>query len=274
MSKAESEINEIRQNHVGNTGKRVLLLEGPDDVAAFEQLLSRRQFDGWEINWAIAAAGNKNRALEIAPLAPNWLVLVDRDEWSDADLKKHQQKHPNLLVLPRFCLESYLSDPDELWQELPDGQKNKITGGQAAFRAEILRDLAKWQRHAAIWQVINPLWAGLRALGFKEKLLETNSVADDAELQTTLQNWSDFIDATRIMNDVQTAIANMQQVAPSVFLHHHLYAKNFFPEVVVPALNRLFRQQPEAKHRAELFSAIPVPTDLAFVWQRMGLSKP
>lgn len=273
MSKAKEQIRRIQEQDVGATGKRILLLEGPDDVAAIGHLLSR-QFAGWERSWGLVAAGNKKLAIEMATLMPDWLALVDRDEWSEAELAANQNALPNLLVLPRFCLESYLSNPDELWLALPTSQQQKIDGGVDSFRQAILDDLENWRRHAAIWQVINPLWSGLRARGFKEVLLNPAPVANDDEIRAKLQDWSDFIDASRIWADVIAAITHMQQIPLPDFLHQHLYAKKFFPLVVVPALNRLTVQQSEARHRNNLFEELPLPADLKPVWQAMGLLTP
>lgn len=273
MSAAAERIRRIQEQTVGATRKRILLLEGSDDVAAVGQLLTRH-FTGWERSWGLAAAGNKKLAMEMAALMSGWLALVDRDEWSEADLAANQKALPNLLVLPRYCLESYLSNPDELWLALPPSQQQKVDGGAESFRQAILSDLDSWRRHAAIWQVINPLWSGLRARGFKEVLLNPVPVASDEEIRAKLQDWSDFIDASRIWADVAATITRIQEIPLPDFLHRHLYAKKFFPLVVVPALNRLTVQQSEARHRNNLFEELPLPADLHPVWQAMGLLTP
>lgn len=131
VSKVEMRAREIRDTHVGQTTKRVLLVEGPEDVAAFRQMLNR-QSAGWESKWALAESGSKKQALEIAALESAWLVLVDRDEWTANEVRDFQQRQANLIVLPRFCLESYLIDPAELWLGLPAKQQQK-------FRAECPR---------------------------------------------------------------------------------------------------------------------------------------
>ena len=118
MSKVEDKVKKIRDEIIGVTSKRVLLVEGPDDVKAFTQLLNRKR-PGWELTWAVVDAGNKKIALEMAALAPDWLALVDRDEWTADEIEIYQTEYVNLFILPRFCLESYLIDPAELWLALP-----------------------------------------------------------------------------------------------------------------------------------------------------------
>ena len=270
MSKAEDRVARIAQAHVGASGKRVLLVEGPDDVKAFRQLLSRRA-PGWEGQWAVADAGGKKEALAMAALVPTWRVVVDRDEWSTEQLVQNQALHPNLSVLPRFCLESYLVDPEELWRSLPEKQQLKIAGGEPALRAAMLANLADWQRHAALWHVINPLWSGLRALGFKEGLLKTHDIPDDLALKATLGAWSALIDANRIFDEVQTAVAAMIVQPAGDFLHRSLYAKDFYPQVVHPTLDRLLGAKPPAERRAALFKTRRLPADLEPLWLQMGI---
>lgn len=271
MSKADDRVATIAQTHVGASGKRVLLVEGPDDVSAFRQLLGRRA-PGWEAQWAVAEAGGKKLALAMAPLVPTWRVVVDRDEWSANQLTQYQAQHANLSVLPRFCLESYLVDPDELWRALPEKQQLKTVGGAPALRAALLANLADWQRHAGLWHVINPLWSGLRALGFKEGLLKTHDIPDDLALKSTLQAWSALIDADRIFDEVQTAVATMTAQPAADFLHRSLYAKAFYPQVVHPALDGLLGAKPPAVRRAALFKTRRLPADLEPLWLQMGIA--
>lgn len=236
----------------------------------FRQLLNRRR-PQWEAEWVLAVAGNKKHAMDIAAFEPDWLVLVDRDEWTASDVRNFQEQHANLIVLPRFCLESYLLDPAELWRALPPKQQQKIPAGESAIEGEVLAQIADWRRHAALWHVINPLWSGLRALGFKERLLQTRPIPDDAELERTLRTWSEFVDYQRILDEVHARIAMMNSQPLQDFLHHSLYAKEFYPKVVHPALNRLLGQKSAVERRKALFGTLPMPSDLAPLWQRMGL---
>lgn len=270
VSKAEQRISKIRDTQIGATAKKVLLVEGSDDVSAFRQLLNRRVPD-WESRWALAEAGNKRQALDMAPLVPDWLVLVDRDEWSANEVKEFKQRHTNLFVLPRFCMESYLVDPAELWHALPPKQQNKIPAGVSGIETEVLSNQADWRRHAALWHVINPLWSGLRALGFKEGLLQTQKIPNDTELERTLKSWSEFVDHKRILHEVHVAIRNMNAQSITDFLHHSVYAKDFYPQVVHTALDRLLGQKSAVERRLALFRTLPIPADLEPLWQRMGL---
>jgi hypothetical protein len=270
-TKIDRLIEKITELNVGATSKRILLVEGADDKQALEVLLDRVNPD-WTQAWAVDVAGNKNQALAIAKKVPTWLALVDKDEWTAQQIEAAQAEFGNLHILPRFCMESYLVDPAELWLALGPQQQAKITNGDQGLAAHLLADLQSWKRHAARWQVINPLWTKLRALGFKEDILRTKNFPDDAELVATLEKWDRLIDAPDILANIKAALADIDSQSDADFLHQCLYAKNFFPEVVCPGLNQLLGQRSQAEWRKNIFTKMPLPPDLDSLWQRMALA--
>jgi len=272
MSSVADRIATIKEQQLGLTGKRVLILEGADDVDAFQSFLTRK-FPGWELAWVLAEAGNKDRVQRIIKLEPGWLGLVDRDEWTQDEWLRRQQEAPNLIVLPRFCLESYLVDAAELWAAFPVKQRLKVPGGEASLRNALLGEKANWVRHAALWHVINPLWAKLRALGFKEGVLDSTRVPDDDALLAVLKTWHDFLDAGHIFSAFQVLHAQLQVLDEPTLFSHWLYAKAFYPQVVHRELDKLLGQKPTKTRRLALFKTRTVPDDLDVVWQRMGLMK-
>jgi hypothetical protein len=60
---------------------------------------------------------------------PSWIGIDDRDEWREADVVAAADKSPRLHILPRFCIESYLCDPGELWTALPASQRDRVAEG-------------------------------------------------------------------------------------------------------------------------------------------------
>ena len=171
----EDRRNYIRQKYIGSQDKGVFLVEGTDDVDSYSILLKRFLPD-WEQRWAIAPAGNKRQLRELLKLEPTWLGLVDRDEWGPGEIEEYTAQHRNLMVLPRFCLESYLIHPAELWQAIPPERQTAVDGGQSEFSTRIQGDLPRYLKHGALFKVVTPLWSGLRALGFKEALASEESV--------------------------------------------------------------------------------------------------
>ncbi|SUG73763.1 putative cytoplasmic protein [Salmonella enterica subsp. enterica] len=159
MASVKQIIRDIKEQKVATTGRRVLLVEGADDVTAFQNFLSRK-FPAWEQDWILAPAGSKKNVLEALALEANWLGVVDRDAWTDEQIAEKRRNLANLLVLPRFCIESYLIVPEELWLGFQPKHQQAINGGIQAFIQAVHDVLPQWRNHAALWNVIHPLWNG------------------------------------------------------------------------------------------------------------------
>lgn len=279
MSKASELRDRICQRVVGSQAKRVFLVEGTHDKLAMEILLNRFVLN-WESAWVIEAAGNKAQLQEVLKLEPQWLGLVDRDEWDAAEQGKRQQVTPNLLVLPRFCMENYLVVPDEVWSAVPLVRQQALPQGMRQWQAYMLKDLEQYVRHGVLWHVVTPLWSGLRARGFKEKLASDNAdcvavAQKDADIQQVLKDWDEYLDPVRLFRDFQSKLAQVQQLPPYEQLKHWVHGKTRWREVVNPAMNALFdptNPMAEKDRRRKIFEHLPAwPADLHFVLQRMAL---
>lgn len=270
MSKIDERIAEIKTQLIGATGAKVLIVEGPDDVDAFRIFLGRR-FPEWERGWRIVDAGNKRQALQILSKEPTWIGLVDHDEWTQEERERHLANTPNLVVLPRFCLESYLIDPEELWQAFPEKQQQKIAGGLPQLQTALAQHKASWLRHSALWHVINPLWRRLTALGFTSGVLNTQNIPDDATLLRTLQSWHATLDAQATLGAVHRQLAELQTKSDKELFASWIYSKAFYPQVVHRLLDDLLGQRPAKERRLAIFRTLPFPADLDPLWQRMGL---
>jgi hypothetical protein len=263
----------IYQQHAVAQDKRVFLVEGIDDVAAYTLLLNRFYSNNWEQRWAIAPAGNKRQLRELLTLEPNWLGLVDRDEWDAAALHTYTTNQPNLVVLPRFCLESYLILPSELWQALPDKQQEKVQGGHAEFEQALIQQLPNYLRHGVLWGVVTPLWEGLRALGFKESLASFDSMEtaqDDTQIQQVLQAWDELLDPNRLLADFKGRLATAQQMTIPEQLKLQVHGKLYWEKVVNPEMNRYFGQLSAKKRRLKVLEHLPeLPEDLSLILDRL-----
>jgi hypothetical protein len=270
MSKIDDRIEKIKIQLIGNTGARVFLVEGPDDVDAYRIFLDKK-FPGWEAKWHLVPAGNKSDVVDMARKEPDWLGLVDCDEWTEDEMAAYTSACPNLKILPRFCLESYLIDPAELWQAFSEKQRLKIPGGEAQLRHELLADLQAWIRHAALWHGVRPLWRQLRILGFPDSVLASHPMLDDDTLRLRLRSWHELLNADAVLARVHAIEANLASEDESTVFTKWLYAKNFYPRVVHQVLNRLLGQESEKKRRLDLLRGRTVPADLDMLWQAMGL---
>ncbi|MBV5322306.1 MAG: DUF4435 domain-containing protein [Ilumatobacteraceae bacterium] len=271
MSTLEDRIEKIKTQFIGRTGLRVLLVEGSDDVDAYRIFLGRK-FPEWEKSWILVSAGSKADVVKMITRETGWLGLVDRDEWTEAEMTEKKAECPNLTVLPRFCLESYLIDPAELWAAFPEKQRAKIAGGQAQFSSEVLADLAQWVRHAALWHGVRPLWHQLRRMGFPDSISGNPPMPDDATLREMFIKWHVTLDADAVLASVHALEAKLGAEDVSKLCAQWLHAKRFYPQVVHQTLNRLLGQKPAKDRRLAILRTRTVPDDLLPLWQAMKLA--
>jgi hypothetical protein len=270
MSKASERIQQIKTEQVGQTGKKVLLVEGTDDKDAYQIFLNKK-FPGWEQTWTVAHMGNKKSVLSGLALEPDWVGLVDRDEWTAEEQVSYKSQYQNLQVLPRFCLESYLVNPAELWQAFPAKQQAKVAGGEEEFRSTLLESLSDWIRHAALWHGVRPLWRQLRAAGFPDDVTRFPPLTDDEELRKFFGKWHKLLDAENLLDRVHEIEAKLSQVDVDEVCQNWLHAKEFYTKVVHEVLNHLLGVKSVKERRLAIFRTRSVPSDLDGVWQAMEL---
>ena len=176
------------------------------------------------------------------------------------------------MVSPRFCLESYLIDPAELWGAFPEKQRAKIVGGEAQFRNAVQADLTEWIRHAALWHGVRPLWRQLRSLGFPDSVLGNPPMPNDDALRAKFLEWHVTLNADVVLANVHTLEAQLGAEDVSTLFAQWLHAKSFYPQVVHQTLNRLLGQKPAKERRLAILRTRTVPEDLVPLWQAMGLA--
>lgn len=270
MSKISDLQSNINQQQIGATQRRILVVEGDDDKQAFSAWLAKIN-PLWENKWDIAIAGSKSNVLKLLEREPDWMGVTDRDDWAIDVIAQKQQTQPNLWVLPRYCLENYLCDPDELWAMLPPGQQKKIHGGLIALSNAITEHLPLWRQHGALWQIVNPLWEGLRALGFKEKLLDISHSGDDETIKNTLTAWHQHLEPEQIWNAYQQRLAEVTAWQVKQQLSELVHGKRFFPAVIHQVLSQWLGQSTANQLQNNLLQQSIPPADLLPLWQRMGL---
>jgi len=261
----------IKEELIGQTGKRALLVEGADDESFFRIFLSRKFGAGWENVWVLASAGNKKAVTDILGQEPNWFGVVDRDEWREDVIDEKQEELNNLFVLPRFCIESYAIDPRELWSALPLKMQKRVHGGFEALESKILQDKEQWLRHGVLWSVVNPLWSGLRSLGFKEKLLDFRAAQDDDTIKETLKKWHRYLDPNALFKEFNEKFQKVKQLSLQNQLAKWVHGKLFFHEKVHPVLNEYLGQNDTKNRLKEIFQTRELPEDLEPLWARIQL---
>ena len=228
-------------------GRRsVLLVEGQDDVDWLGYFLS--QYDNsWEQRLHLAAAGSKNKVKQGITIhtvhRPNWIGIIDRDEWSPADVEDALQESSRLNILPRFCIESYFCVPGELWDALPPVERQKVGDDIARLNQPLLAALPDWVAHGAMWRVLHARERGLLSdLGFPAEL-ENQPVTDLTKIRDILQTWHDCLKPDDILNDYQDELQTAQQLPIEEQLKDCVHGKKFFNRVVVQHLDALFSGQ-------------------------------
>ncbi len=268
---AETKRREIIEEFVGKTGKRVFLVEGESDRDAFSEMLEKKLGSELEKKWLVAPAGGKRMVIGILSRQPDWIGLVDRDEWTMETISQITRDVSNLHILPRFCLENYVVEPGELWRALPKNQRDKIDGGLERLRKEILVDLGKWIRHGVLRTVITPLWDGLIARGFQGELLDFENAQDDEKIKGKLEEWHHFLRPDVIFGKFKERLHEVREKPPFEQITRWVDGKEFFRVRVYKALNRLLGQQSEKAVIRQLFSRIDPPEDLDSLWGKFEL---
>ncbi len=272
MSKASERISQIRTEKVGDSNKRILLVEGESDKDAISIFLTTK-YPEWEQKWILEAAGNKKQVIDLLRNENDWVGLIDKDEWTASEIKEKTDVLNNLLVLPRFCLESYLVEPAELWSALPEKQRIKFQNGFSEFSGIIDGHKDNWLRHAALWHIVNPLWRELRSSGFgiKKTLLDPNNIPSNEDFKTKLSEWHITLTPDQKVLELDALINEFYGETNFTFYTQRLYAKDFYPLVIHPMFDRLLGQKKATDRKISIFRHLPVPNDLDLLWQKMGL---
>lgn len=273
MSGYKKRYDEILETEWVDHSKKVLVVEGEDDQAAYRLLFDKKfGTENWDSKWVITYAGQKNFVLKMLAEQPAWIGLVDKDEWSQEEIVANQSTYPNLLVLPRYCMESYLILPAEIWAALPEKQQQKIPNGEEELEKVLLCDLDQWVRHGVLWTVVNPLQNGLRVQGFNNALLNFEIAQDDDAIRQTLSNWHNTLNPDTLFARFQTLLQEAEQMTPEQQLKQWVHGKHFWNKHVSRTLSRMLGQPDRKDALLSLWKTRPLPDDWdEAIWSRITL---
>lgn len=122
-----------------------------------------------------------------------------------------------------------------------------------------------------LWSVINPLWEGLRSLGFKESLLNVDIVENNDEIQRILRNWHAFLNPDTIWESYQERLSAIEAKTTDEKLKLHVHGKYFYEKVISPTLNSLLGQKSSDERQFSIIRTLPVMTELHPLIIKMGL---
>jgi hypothetical protein len=256
--------------------KLVLLVEGKDDRDILGSMLRRMDRNYTKSIKIFETEGRekvlKGLACKNQP-TDGWWGIIDRDEATDAEVASLQSILPTLRVLPRYCIESFFVDPDEVWPLIPPPKKAPLADGVQQIKNAVEPEVDKWVAHWAMWCVIRKKRKELlEKLRFPDELLErmTNAVLTEAEIKTELGNWHNHLTP----DPIHAEYANLESSAAAEPLEtryrRHVHGKKFFEGVVSQKGLRLIQQRAAADWLLDLAESIArgrslgidVPSDL------------
>lgn len=263
-------------------GKRVLLVEGPNDKAVYTAWLKKLAYpDLFSAKIVIEAVGGK--PLVIACLewfrhhggnSGNLFGLVDRDEWDAATIAERTAALPQLRVVSgRDCLESYFADPDELEPSL-QAENPAFAAQFPPFRGHLRGALAARVAHWALFTTTERLKERLIAAMYPGAFHAAIPMPGDADIQNRFQEWAALLAHPQVFNEFDGLRTHVQGVGVAEQFRSHVCAKSFFEEVVYPAPDGLqrFRDKSQITWRLDLAENAPtVPADIAAILQPLLL---
>ena len=257
-------------------GKRILLVEGPNDKGVYETWLKKLATPNFFTAKVIVEAVEGKRAV-LAALEwfrdqggnpDNLFGLVDRDEWEPDIVAAQTAALPQLrVVAERDCLESFFTDPDELEPSLK-AEDPAYAGQQSAFRAHLEAALLAWVGHWALFMTTERLKERMNPAIYPGAFHDAIPIPLDPEIQSRFQTWAGLIAHPQLFNEFDGLRAQALAAVPTMQFRSHVSAKRFFDDVVYPAPEGLqrFRAKADSTWRLDLAENAPaVPADIATI---------
>ncbi len=266
----------------GASGKRVLLVEGPNDKAIYSAWLKKLAHPG-VFSAKVVVQEVNSKAAVLSALEwfrhhgsnPGRLYgLVDRDEWDVATIAARTAALSQLRVVPgRDCLESYFASPDELEASLLSEDPG-FTGQILAFRAHLEAAMPARVAHWALFTTTERLKERMTAALYPGAFHAAIPIPADVDIQNRFQVWAALAAHPQVFDEFDALRTHALGVAATQQFQSHVSAKRFFEEVVYPAPNGLqrFRVKAGITWRLDLAENAPaVPPDIAAILQPLLL---
>lgn len=254
--------DDILDAHRGAPYKQVLVVEGSADVEFLDYMLDKEPYKSrnYYMQWIVAEAGGKENCLKMIERNEGWHALVDRDCWTDVEAEDMRRKYPTLHILPRFCIENYMCHPQEIFAAL--GKMQRTVKTEQKLARLFLPHMDDALRHGALWRAVQPLYNGLRDLGFNDVLLNFRVPADE-DIMKILNSWHSYLDPSRIQGEYYASLELARSLSLEDQLFRWIHGKYFFQNAVIPTLEASVDRRGIRAWRRHLLRNMPMPDDLS-----------
>lgn len=251
--------------------KKVLVVEGPTDIQLLSLMLDKPEFkrENPMSRWILGAAGGKSQVLRFLERQHDWHGLVDRDAWSEKEIREATVRYPNLHLLPRFCLENFLIDPAEIYPALKSLDLLPPGWGRQELTARIEEALPHALSHGALWRVVQPLYDGLMDRGFNGALLDFEREFERPEIYRYMDEWHRYLAPGPLMEDYERRLKEGRALSKEQALRTWIHGKSFWRHVVLPALENPERRVSPERMLRLILRAMALPDDLMATLQFM-----
>jgi len=257
---------------IGATSKKAVLVEGEDDKIAYEFFLDKK-YTNWEKLLLLYSMGGKGKVIKELKKSPDFMGIIDKDEWLEADITKCKIELSNLAVIPRYFMDSYLIVPREIWKALPSGKKEQVK--YDAFEKAILETIDDWTRHAALWHAVLPLYHTLRNAGFNQIILEDIiRIRDESFIKEKLNEWYNSLDPAKTFEKYLALYTEIKELSVLERLHKWIHGKKFWEQHVSQKIVSFFGQEERDKYAAHILRCRDIPADWDEIWPILNRFQP
>jgi hypothetical protein len=262
-----SELREKILETIANSSKKVILVEGKNDETSCKHLFDKKYIN-WERLILIFSAGGKINVINELKRSPDFIGIIDKDEWAEEDIASAKSGLQNLILISRYCMESYLVVPGEVWGALPENLRHNVNYDD--FENAILEDIDDWTRHAALWHAVVPLYSKLKKSGFNQVLLnEIEKIKEESFIKAKLNEWHDILDPEETFKKYRSLLTEISGINLQERLQKWIHGKKFWEVHVSQKMNVFFGQKSRDRYANEIWKHRLIPEDWEGIWPKI-----